>query len=42
MAVRGLPVARKLKINAHEMLLATNRQTGGRGYELLKDTLRRL
>jgi len=38
----GRPVQRTLKINAHEMLMATNRQTGGRGYELLKDTLRRL
>jgi len=38
----GRKVHRKLKINAHEMLLATNRPTGGRGYELLKDALRRL
>ena len=38
----GREVSRKLKINAHEMLTATNRQTSGRGYELLKDTLRRL
>ena len=38
----GRQVNRKLKINAHEMLTATNRQTSGRGYELLKDTLRRL
>jgi plasmid replication initiation protein len=38
----GRKVDRKLKINAYEMLKATNRQTSGRGYELLKDTLRRL
>ena len=38
----GRPVQRKLRIKAHEMLVATNRQTSGRGYELLKDTLRRL
>ena len=38
----GQKVHRKLKINAHEMLLATNRPIGGRGYELLKDALRRL
>lgn len=38
----GRKVERKLKINAYEMLKATNRQTSGRGYELLKDTLRRL
>lgn len=33
---------KKLKINAYEMLKATNRQTSGRGYDLLEDTLRRL
>jgi plasmid replication initiation protein len=38
----GRPVQRKLKIKAYDMLVATNRQTSGRGYELLKDTLRRL
>jgi hypothetical protein len=38
----GRKVERKLKIKAHDMLVATNRQTSGRGYELLKDTLRRL
>lgn len=38
----GRPVQRKMKIKAHDMLVATNRQTSGRGYELLKDTLRRL
>lgn len=38
----GRPVHKKMKIKAHDMLVATNRQTSGRGYELLKDTLRRL
>ena len=38
----GRAVQRKLRIKAHDMLVATNRQTSGRGYELLKDTLRRL
>jgi plasmid replication initiation protein len=38
----GRPVQKKMKIKAHDMLVATNRQTSGRGYELLKDTLRRL
>jgi plasmid replication initiation protein len=38
----GRQVQRKLKIIAHDMLVSTNRQTSGRGYDLLKDTLRRL
>ena len=38
----GRRVNRTLKFTAHDMLVATNRQTSGRGYELLKDTLRRL
>jgi len=38
----GKQIHRKLKITAHDMLVSTNRQTSGRGYELLKDTLRRL
>jgi plasmid replication initiation protein len=38
----GRQVSRTLKFTAHDMLVATNRQTSGRGYELLKDTLRRL
>jgi len=38
----GKQVQRKLKIIAHDMLVSTNRQTSGRGYDLLKDTLRRL
>ena len=32
----------KLKIDAHSLLEATNRPKGGRGYALLKDSLRRL
>lgn len=38
----GRQVNRKMKIKAYDLLVATNRQTSGRGYELLKDTLRRL
>ena len=38
----GRQVSRKMRIKAYDMLVATNRQTSGRGYELLKDTLRRL
>ena len=38
----GKQVSRKMRIKAYDMLVATNRQTSGRGYELLKDTLRRL
>jgi plasmid replication initiation protein len=38
----GKKVNRKLQIKAYDMLVATNRQTSGRGYELLQDSLRRL
>lgn len=38
----GQRVDRKLKIDAHSLLEATNRPSGGRGYALLKDSLRRL
>lgn len=38
----GRKVARTLRFKAHDLLVATNRQTSGRGYELLKDALRRL
>jgi len=38
----GRKVARKLRFKAFDLLVATNRQTSGRGYELLKDSLRRL
>lgn len=38
----GRKVARTLRFKAYDLLVATNRQTSGRGYELLKDALRRL
>ena len=38
----GQRVDRKLKIDAHSLIEATNRPKGGRGYALLKDSLRRL
>lgn len=38
----GRQVDRKLKIDAHALIEATNRPKGGRGYALLKDSLRRL
>ena len=38
----GRKVHRTMRFKAHDLLVATNRQTSGRGYELLKDALRRL
>lgn len=38
----GRPVNRRLRFKAYDLLVATNRQTSGRGYELLKDAMRRL
>lgn len=38
----GRKVARTMRFKAHDLLVATNRQSSGRGYELLKDALRRL
>lgn len=38
----GRKVSRSMRFKAHDLLVATNRQTSGRGYELLKDALRRL
>lgn len=38
----GRQVHRKIRFKAHDLLVATNRQTSGRGYELLRDALRRL
>lgn len=38
----GRQVARRMRFKAYDLLMATNRQTSGRGYELLKDALRRL
>ena len=38
----GRPVNRSMRFKAHDLLVATNRSTSGRGYELLKDAFRRL
>lgn len=38
----GRAVARRMRFKAHDLLMATNRQASGRGYELLRDALRRL
>jgi len=38
----GNKVARSMRFKAHDLLVATNRQTSGQGYQLLKDALRRL
>jgi hypothetical protein len=38
----GRTVSRTMRFKAHDLLVATNRQTSGRGYDLLKDALRRL
>ena len=38
----GRRVNRTMRFKAYDLLVATNRQTSGRGYELLKDALRRL
>ncbi|MEO9971818.1 MAG: replication initiator protein A [Hyphomonadaceae bacterium] len=38
----GQKVHRTMRFKAYDLLVATNRQTSGRGYELLKDALRRL
>lgn len=38
----GRQVQRSMRLKAYDLLVATNRQTSGRGYELLKDALRRL
>lgn len=39
---KGQKVARSMRFKAYDLLVATNRQTSGRGYELLRDALRRL
>lgn len=39
---RGLPVARKIYIQAYDMLVATNRPTGGESYERLISAMERL
>lgn len=38
----GRKVSRYVRFKAHDLLVATNRQTSGRGYDLLRDALRRL
>jgi hypothetical protein len=38
----GRKVSKTMRFKAYDLLVATNRQTSGRGYELLKDSLRRL
>ena len=38
----GRAVDRRLRFKARDLLMATNRQSSGRGYELLRDALRRL
>ena len=38
----GRPVSRKMRFKARDLLVATNRQSSGRGYELLRDARRRL
>lgn len=39
---QGRKVSRTMRFKAYDLLVATNRQTSGRGYELLRDCLRRL
>ena len=38
----GRPVSRKLVLRAHDLLVATNRETSGDGYQRLRDALERL
>ena len=38
----GRQVAKSMRFKAHDLLVATNRQTSGRGYDLLEDAMRRL
>ena len=38
----GRKVSRTMRFKAYDLLVATNRQSSGRGYELLKDAFRRL
>lgn len=38
----GRKVSRTMRFKAYDLMVSTNRQTSGRGYELLKDALRRL
>ena len=38
----GRKVSKRMRFKAHDLLVATNRQSSGRGYDLLKDAFRRL
>ena len=38
----GRPISKTLRLRAHDLLIATNRDTSGRGYLQLKETLERL
>jgi plasmid replication initiation protein len=38
----GRPISKKLRLRAYDLLVATNRDTSGRGYVLLRDALERL
>jgi plasmid replication initiation protein len=39
---RGQPVARSLRLTAHDLMMATNRETSGDGYARLRDAFERL
>lgn len=39
---KGEPISQKVRLHAHDLLVATNRQTSGEGYRLLADALTRL
>jgi plasmid replication initiation protein len=39
---RGRPINRTVRLTAYDLLVATNRSTGGRAYDLLQDALNRL
>ena len=39
---RGEKISRHIRLRASDLLIATNRQTSGRGYELLQNAFRRL
>jgi plasmid replication initiation protein len=39
---RGQPVARELRLTAHDLMLATNRETSGDGYARLREAFERL
>ncbi len=39
---QGRPVSRKVRLKAYDLLVATNRHTGGKNYERLAESFRRL